>query len=718
MNKLLFQYSHERFSEAQQAEIARAMDYAAAAHNGQLRASGEPYVTHPVAVAETVAAWGLDHEAVIAALLHDVVEDTHITLGEVAGEFGDKVAELVDGVTKLRLSSTPRPSMDSARLAASNENLRKLLLASSKDLRVIMIKLADRLHNMRTLGYLPAEKRMRVARESLAIFGPIADRLGMGQLKGEIEDLGFRYSMPDEYAELVRQVKTSASKAERYLAVLKRTIVARLAEGGVEVERIEGRQKHYYSIYKKLAKVDGDFDKIYDLIAVRIIVPDVAACYSALGVLHQSYRPLIYRIKDYIAVPKTNGYQSLHTTVFAEDGKITEIQIRTPQMHESAEFGLAAHFYYDAQKATADYAKRQSSVVPRGMSWVSELARLQHVSEGGQDFVDGAKLELFGDRIFVFSPKGDLYDLAEGATPLDFAFAVHSQLGLRALGAKVNGRMAPLDAKLENRDVVDIVSRREPAPSRDWMGFVVTAHAKARLRAWFRAASRDANLASGRALLEAELHTWGVKKLDELPKKSIPELIDALHVRSIDDVYVQLGEGSMNVEQIIRRIIPNAAKPKDAKVVRRSEPTGRVLVEGVELVYALAPCCRPVYPEPIVGYVTRGKGVTVHAAGCRNLPDEPERYAACRWETLDGATERLVCRLEILSVDRIGIVSDVTSTVAAKRLRLSGIASGAADRAGHCVVSFGVEVLDLFDLADLVRRLERLPGVVRVIRTS
>ncbi len=540
----------------------------------------------------------------------------------------------------------------------------------------------------------------------------------MGQLKGELEDLGFRYSKPEEYADLVRRVKTTASKAERFLAVLKRTLSGYLTAGGVEVLRIEGRQKHYYSIYKKLIKVDGDIEKIYDLIAVRIIVPDVAACYQALGIVHQHYKPLIYRIKDYIAVPKTNGYQSLHTTVFADDGKITEIQIRTPEMHEAAEYGLAAHFYYDSRKTTGDFAKGVSKAVPKSLGWVNDLAELQRSATSGQEFVDGAKLELFANHIFVFSPLGDLYDLPEGATPLDFAFAVHSQVGLRALGAKVNGRMVTLDAKLENRDVVEIITRRESAPSRDWLGFVVTSQAKGRLRSWFRNVSRDANITSGRSSLETELQAWGIKRIEDLPKRAIAELIDAMHIKSVDDLYAQLGEGSLNVEQVIRRLIPDAAKPKDAKVIKRAEPTGRVLVEGVKLPYALAACCNPVFPEPLVGFVTRGKGVTVHAEGCRNLPNEPERYATCLWETSANEAERLVCSLQVTGVDRIGLMSDITGVLASQKLRIAGISSGLTEKPGECQVNFGLEVPDLFVLSDIIRRLERLHGVSRVTRVG
>jgi guanosine-3',5'-bis(diphosphate) 3'-pyrophosphohydrolase len=722
MNKFSIRYDRKKFTKSQIRAIEAALQMAVSAHDGQLRASGEPYIIHPIAVAETVAAWGLDHEAVMAALLHDVVEDTEATSETLSDAFGPKVAELVEGVTKLRLSTSPRPAADSARLESSNENLRKLLLATTKDYRVMLIKLADRLHNLRTLQYLPPQKQAEVARESLQIYAPLADRLGMGRLKGELEDLGFRYAQPEEYLRLEKQVQTTTRKSARYLAALKKAISVHLAEGGVSLLGIEARRKHLYSIHKKLVKVEGDIDKIYDLMAVRVIVPDIAACYQALGILHQHYKPLIYRIKDYIAVPKPNGYRSLHTTVFAEDGHITEIQIRTPEMHETAEYGLAAHFFYDVHKESKAYAHRAGSgKTPDSLKWVSQLNALQRATASGQEFVEGAKLELFTDRIFVFSPKGDLYELPEGSTPLDFAFAVHSDVGLHALGAKVNGRMQPLDAKLQNRDVVEIVTRQGVKPSRDWLGFVVTAHAKNRIRSWFRAESREANTASGRLELEEALRAWGVRRLEDLPKRVVADALDALHAKSLDELLAQLGDGTFSVTQVIRKFVPDAAKPADVPVVKRTEPTGRVLIEGEQLPYILAPCCNPVFPQPLLGYVTRGKGVTVHALGCRNVPTDVERYVTCRWETMLEAPERFVCRVAVRAVNRIGLILDITSVIAALRLNIAGMATkhlGVLDdeTEPETMVTFGLEVPDLFALASAIRKLERLPGVIEVSR--
>jgi guanosine-3',5'-bis(diphosphate) 3'-pyrophosphohydrolase len=716
MTNISVQYDRDRYTPKQNKLIEDAVKFAQNAHGEQLRASGQPYIIHPVAVAETVAKWGLDYESVIAAILHDVVEDTDVILEDVSERFGLKVAELVDGVTKLRLSSSPRADAGSTRQAINNENLGKLLLATTRDYRVIPIKLADRLHNMRTLGYLAPERRLRIARESLEVYAPLADRLGMGQLKGELEDLGFKYSRPDESAELEKRVHLSAKKAERYLAVLKHAISEYLVAGSVRLIRIEARQKHYYSIWKKLAKVNGDIEKIYDLFAVRVIVPDVASCYQALGILHQHYKPLIYRIKDYIAVPKTNGYQSLHTTVFAEDGHITEIQIRTPEMHEAAEHGLAAHFYYDQQKVTKAHIKGQAAAVPDHLKWVRQLSQMQEEASSPGEFVEEVKLELFANRLYIFSPKGDLYELPEGSTPLDFAFAIHSNVGLRAMGARVNGRMVPLDSHLENRDVVEVITRREPAPNLDWLGYVATSHAKNRIRAWFRASSRDSNISSGRVGLEVALKTWNIRKLDELPKRALPDLINALHLRSTEDLYAALGEGTLSIHHVIRRLVPDAAKPRSAVIIKRPEPTGRVLVEGDQLPYTIASCCEPVFPVPLIGYVTRGKGITVHALGCRNVPTDVERYVTCRWETTQVEREHVLCAVSIKAIRRVGLISDITGAIAAEGFNISRMSTEHVEGGNEILNSVGVEVPDLFALANLMRKLERLPGVSQVHR--
>jgi guanosine-3',5'-bis(diphosphate) 3'-pyrophosphohydrolase len=715
MNNFRIQYDVSRFTAEQNDRIESARAFAEAAHHDQKRASGEPYFIHPLAVSETIAEWGLDSEAIMAAVLHDVVEDTKIELVEIKAKFGPVVAGMVDGMTKL--SQLPKPDAGSARLELSNENLRRLLLATAKDYRVILIKLADRLHNMRTLGFLPPAKRERIALESLAVYAPIADRLGMGQLKSDLEDLAFRYAYPDEYAALLPLVKRSTKQSERYLTLLKHNLVKLLEAGGVVAPLVEGRRKHLYSIYKKLAKVDGDITKVYDLIAIRIIVPDIAACYQALGVIHQTYKPLIYRIKDYIAVPKPNGYQSLHTTVFVEDGHITEIQIRTPEMHAEAERGLAAHFFYDAQKSTSRYQSGEAAAkLPDQLAWVNKLATLDALSNTDENQVP-VRLELFDDRIFVFSPKGDLYELPEHSTPIDFAFAIHSDIGLKTLGAKVNGKLVTLDSELENRDVVEIQTRREPAPNRDWLGFVKTAAARNRIRSWFRAMSRDANIASGRTELEAELRIFGIKRVEEIPARQLKPVLEAFSYKSVDDLLAGIGEGSLAVSTVVRRLLPDAAKPASVPVVKRAQATGRVLVEESDLPHTLAPCCEPVYPQRIVGYITRGKGITIHRLSCPNLPQESERYINARWETLARDVERLICRIRIVAANRVGSLSDITSYISKQGLNIGSIRSDVGMGSdAESEVSFILEVPDLYVLANVIHGLEKLRGITSVRR--
>lgn len=475
----------KRFDDAGKDLIERADQFAAKAHAGQKRKSGDGFVTHPRHVASTLNGWGMDAQTIAAALLHDVVEDTPFTLEDVRREFGEEVTTLVDGVTNLGQVDFVPTSGSPERQATSYENLRKLLLAMSKDLRVITIKLADRLHNMQTLKYLAPEDQARVAQETIQIYAPLADRLGMGELKSQLEDLGFEYALPGEFKEIKQKTAGAIRRAQKYIGRLKGFIRGELSREGVKVLEIEGRQKHLYSIYKKLLKVDGDLEKVYDLVALRIIVPEVADCYKALGLLHQHFKPLIYRIKDYIAVPKPNGYRSLHTTVFALDGRITEIQIRTPQMHEEAERGLAAHFFYDSQKQTRQYRQREAGSVPAKLRWVNSLSELRDSPQG--EFEEALLVDLFQGRIFIFSPKGDLYDLPEGAMPLDFAFAVHTDIGIHTRGAKVNGRMVGLNHVLENRDVVEILTQKNSTPKPDWLKLVRTPAAKQRIRAWLRA---------------------------------------------------------------------------------------------------------------------------------------------------------------------------------------------------------------------------------------
>jgi GTP diphosphokinase / guanosine-3',5'-bis(diphosphate) 3'-diphosphatase len=718
MNKTSVQWNKSLYSQQDVDMMMKAEAFATAAHKGQKRKSGEPYIIHPVAVAQSLADWGMDAVTIAAGLLHDCIEDTEVSEEQLQDEFGPKVAELVSGVTKLKQVEEINRDTSSSRQESSTENIRKLLLAMSKDLSVILIKLADRKHNLMTLKALSPDKQRRIAAESLEIYAPLADRLGMGQLKSEIEDLSFRYVDPDEYARVERLMRGYVKKSQRYLAKLQKFIRNQLENEGIEVVSIEGRQKHLYSVYKKLAKTDDDIDKIYDLMAVRVLVSQVSDCYKTLGVLHQHFKPLIYRIKDYIAVPKPNGYRSLHTTVFALDGRITEIQIRTPDMHDEAERGLAAHFFYDSQKTTKQYLDKQVSRVPEKLNWVSGLADLHASAASGLEFVEALKIDLFQDRIFVFSPKGDLYDLPQGSTPVDFAFAVHSDLGLKALGARVNGKMVPLSSELANRDVVEILTRKQAAPSRDWLLWVKTPLARNRIKAWFRAVSRDSNIASGRAVLERELKAWKYKQLEDVEPAKIAALPEQLHYKDLDGVLAAVGDGSLTAAQVLRKLFPPPVVKRDHESkAQRSVSTGRVLIaKEPGLPYVLAPCCSPVFPEPLVGYVTRGSGITVHTLKCRNLPDEHKRWVDCRWEVADDAGEKLVVSVEVVAFNRIGLLRDVTHAISNMGININGLVSVPDQAGGKAAVRMSLEVVDLYQLARVISHLEELPAVESVNR--
>ncbi len=715
MSKTAVSLDDKKFKSSELKLIKEAEEFAARAHANQKRKSGEPFISHPVEVAQYLGDLKLDSEAIAAALLHDTLEDTETTPKQLSDKFGPEITGLVEGVTKLGQVDLSSVTQAETRRQDSSENIRKLLLAMSKDLRVILIKLSDRLHNLKTLRALPMADQKRIAEETLDIYAPLADRLGMGQLKGELEDLSFHYINPQAYKDIEARVKAVTKETNRYLAKLKRQIKDELEAGGVEALSIEGRQKHLYSIFKKLEKVE-DIDDIHDLTAVRIIVPTEADCYKALGVIHQHYKPLIHRIKDYIAVPKPNGYQSLHTTVFALDGKITEIQIRTPQMHELAENGLAAHFFYDQWKKSKAYkGGAMAGKVPKQLEWVRKLTEIHASPDPSQDLVESLKLDLFEDRIFVFSPKGDLYDLPEGATPVDFAFTVHSDVGLRTAGATVNGKMVPLDTRLDNRDVVRIQTKKDPAPNRDWLGFVKTAAARNRIRAWFRSQDKSSNLIQGKALIDQSLKAWGLKRIEEVPKQQIKELLEGVPYKSLDDVMSAVGEGMLTVGAVLKKLFPPTERVLPRIVAKKPETaTGKIIIaKQPNLSYQLGQCCKPAYPTPVIGYITRGSGVTIHRRGCANVPhDDPDRMVACHWEIKGQQTK---ARLRVMADNGIGLLRDITSSVSSLGINITGIKS--RDLKDNKVeTDLDVEILDLYILASLIKKLERLPQVTGVYR--
>lgn len=704
------------YSAYQQQRILSALEFANQAHAGQVRRSGQPYISHPIAVAEYLIDMQMDEEAVMAALLHDTIEDTAVTYEQLASQFGEPVANLVNGVTKIGQIDYAPSDAAGARAAASIENVRKLLLAMSSDLRVIMIKLADRRHNLMTLEYLAPADRQRIAQESLDIFAPLADRLGMGVLKAEIEDLAFAYANPQAYNLVKRLVADHIDESEKYLNRLIKAVKGILAEAKVEAVSVHGRRKHLLSIYRKLTKADGDISKIYDLTALRIIVPEVTDCYQVLGLLHQHYKPLIYRIKDYIAVPKPNGYRSLHTTVFAMDGKIIEIQIRTPQMHEEAERGLAAHAIYNLHKGTKGYKAGQAALANHKLAWIGELAGVSAQVEEAPELMENLKVDFFRDRIFVFSPKGDLYDLPEGATPLDFAFAIHTDIGLRTQGAKVNGRIAPLDKPLENRDVVEILTRKVAHPSRQWVSVVKTASARSKIKAWFRAESREANIQTGQEMIEGQLPAWGLKRFEDIEPGNIKRALESFNLKDTDTMLAAIGEGTLQLSTVLRRLLPHLATTP-AKKASSGAPTGRMYVLGApELPCTPASCCTPKPPEALVGYITRGSGITVHRADCGNIPDEVDRLVDCGWEHA-GHQNSVEIGLKIHCRNRVGLVHDVTGVIAAAGSNIVKISTFDDPKDPKTAwIEVDLQISDVFFLSELTSRLTARPDVIAVER--
>ena len=605
--------------------IERAHDVAASAHAGQLRASGDPYVSHPIEVAYYLAGLQMDAETLAAALLHDVPEDTDMTLLEIEKRFGREVTRLVDGVTKLSKFGSAR-SMEEQQA----ENIRKMFMAMAEDVRVVVIKLADRLHNMRTLQYLPEDKQSRIARQTMEIYAPLAHRLGMWQIKWELEDLSFKYLEPDTYRKLADLLTDRRRARESFINKSISILRKELAKVSIEAE-ISGRPKHLYSIYRKMERKGAEFSEIYDLHAIRLLVRDVKDCYAALGVVHSIWRPIPGQFDDYIAMPKANMYQSLHTAVIGPDAKPLEVQIRTYQMHEVAEAGIAAHWRYkEGSRGDRRYDEK--------LAWVRQLIEWQREVADATEFVEGLKLDIFQDQVFVFTPKGDVKDLPAGAGPLDFAYRIHTDVGHRTIGAKVNNRLVPLDYHLRNGDIVEIITTKAAhGPSRDWLAIVRTNQAREKIRQWFKRQQRDENIVQGKDLLDRELRRIAHETLASVEAEKLTEISTQLHYRELDDFYAAIGYGAVSPASVVSKLevhddvaiaLPEVAPPA-------APSTSGVKVKGVgDLLVRFAKCCSPIPGDPILGYVTRGKGVTIHRATCPSVLSERdiERLIDVEWE--------------------------------------------------------------------------------------
>ncbi len=687
--------------------LARAYRFSAASHQGQQRASGEPYLSHPLEVANLLVDFKMDVTTVTAGLLHDVLEDTAATKADLEREFGGEIAELVDGVTKIgKLAFSSREERQA-------ENFRKMLVAMARDLRVLMIKLADRLHNMRTLDYLPPDRAKKIAQETLDIYAPLAHRLGMAKVKAELEDLGLRTLNPADYVDLQKRVAKRRLEREadinQVIAILQR----KLSEVGID-SQIRGRPKHFYSIWKKMHDQGREFDEIYDLTAVRVITASVRDCYGALGVIHSLWKPVPGRFKDFIAMPKVNMYQSLHTTVIGPKGDPVEIQIRTREMHRIAEEGIAAHWLYKERKAGKD--KLDESLV-----WLRQLIETQQDTKDPQEFMDTVRVDLFPDEVYVFTPKGDVKALPEGATPLDFAYAVHTKVGEHCVGAKVNAKLVPLRFTLRQGDIVEIVTSPNQHPSRDWLKIVKSTRARAKINQWLKVEERARSIELGREMFEREARKYRLNPSALLGGDEIKKAAADFGFAGPDDLLAALGYGKSSVHQVLNKLAPNALletpeKPKPSAT--RPAPVDGVRIRGVDdLLVRFARCCNPLPGDPIVGFITRGRGLTVHARDCLTVAKsvlDRERLIDVEWD-VEEPGKRPVRIAVYIGKDRPGLLSEITGAISARNGNITKAeVTVTDDRRG--INNFVVEVADLRQLQDIIAAIRDVRDVINVER--
>ncbi|ALS27031.1 GTP pyrophosphokinase [Paenibacillus sp. 32O-W] len=703
--------------------IKEAYDFAEKAHAGQVRKSGEPYILHPVAVAGILVDMQMDVLSIIAALLHDVVEDTTVDLKDVRARFGESCAMLVDGLTKLekiRFRSKEEQQ---------NENYRKMFVAMAQDLRVILIKLADRLHNMRTLKFQSEEAQRRIAYETLEIYCPIAHRLGISAIKWEMEDIALRYLNPQQYYRIANLMKKKRAEREQYIASVIERIGEKLAEMGINGD-ISGRPKHIYSIYKKMTEKNKQFNEIYDLLAIRIIVDNIKDCYATLGIIHTLWKPMPGRFKDYIAMPKANMYQSLHTTVIGPNGEPTEVQIRTWDMHRTSEYGVAAHWAY-----------KEGAFVPGGsfedkMTWFREILELQHEARDASEFMESLKMDFFSDRVFVFTPKGEVFDLPAGAVPLDFAYRIHTEVGNRTIGAKVNGRIVPLDHKLKTGDIVEILtSKHSYRPSQDWIKIAQSSHARSKIKQWFKKEKREENVAKGRELLERELKRLGLEPSAWMTEDKLQEVAAKFTFNDIEDMMSAIGFGGITAAQVCTRLTEKLRKEaeeasqieltgevKEVKAPassRKNRPTHGVKVKGVDnLLVRFSRCCNPVPGDDIIGYITRGRGVSIHRANCPNLPlgaegEEAERVIEVEWE--ESVEANYSVDIEITGHDRRGLLNEVLQAVSESKTNISAV-TGRSVKNKMAMIHMTILIRNVDHLQAVVEKIKRVKDVYSVQR--
>ncbi|WP_227874415.1 RelA/SpoT family protein [Tumebacillus algifaecis] len=716
--------------------VRRAFDMSEEAHRGQTRSSGEPYIMHPVAVAEILADLELDAVTLSAALLHDVVEDTHVKEETLVKQFGPEVAALVDGVTKLE-----RIKFNSKEEAQA-ENLRKMFMAMAKDIRVLLIKLADRLHNMRTLKHQPIEKQVKTATETLEIYAPLAHRLGISTIKWELEDIALRYMNPQQYYRIVNLMAKKRKEREEYVQEVIDGLKEKFAELELKAE-ISGRAKHLYSIYRKMVNYNKQFNEIYDLLAVRIIVDSIKDCYAILGIVHTMWKPMPGRFKDFIAMPKANMYQSLHTTVIGPRGEPLEIQIRTWEMHRTAEYGIAAHWLYkeqanaqgpaakDSKEASpqANLAQAKDASFQQKLAWFREILEWQQDFKDAQEFMETLKFDLFADEVFVFTPKGDVFQLPAGSVPIDFAYRIHTDVGNRTIGAKVNGKIVPLDYKLKTGDIIEVLtSKHSYGPSFDWIKVVKSSQAKSKIRQWFKKEKREENVAKGRDSIEKEARKHSINP-EWLTDKNLEEVANKFNFPKVDDMLAAVGYGGFSSHSVITRIVEKIKRETPPAEIEKipevkQEPKKKkksnlgVQVKGIDnMLIRFSRCCNPVPGDEIQGFVTKGRGVSVHRTNCPNLhaveENEDNRLIEVEWES--APTVSYSVEIEITGLDRRGLINEVMMAVAESKTDITAV-SGRADKRKMATISLTINIRNVDHLHTVVERIKRIKDIYTVRR--